>query len=78
MEGMQMAATDDAQAMLEAGAPPHNLNAWHAIDWQRVGEEVKRLQVRIVKATQTNRQCKRKSLQWLRAILANSLVQRKS
>ena len=60
-----MAATNEAQATLEAGAPPHNTKAWQAIDWQRVHECVKRLQARIVKATQANRHCRRKSLQWL-------------
>ena len=64
-----MAATDEAQATPEAGAPPHKLNTWHGtwngIDWQRVGEGVKRLQVRIVKATQINRRGKVKALQWL-------------
>ena len=60
-----MAATDEAQATPEAGAPPHKPNTWHGIDWQRVREGVKRLQARIVKATQIGKHGKRKALQWL-------------
>ena len=60
-----MAATDEAQATLGAGAPPHKLSTWHDIDWQDVREQVKRLQVRIVKATQHNRRGKVNALQWL-------------
>lgn len=58
-----MAATDEAQATLGAGAPPHKLSTWHDIDWQDVREQVKRLQARIVKATQHNRRGKVNALQ---------------
>lgn len=38
---------------------------WHSIDWAKCHREVRRLQVRIVKATQEGRHGKVKSLQWL-------------
>ena len=38
---------------------------WQGIDWSRVKRQVKRLQVRIVKATQAGRRGKAKALQWL-------------
>lgn len=46
-----------------AGAPPHG--DWHAINWRAVHTTVRRLQVRIVKATQENRWGKVKALQRL-------------
>lgn len=41
------------------------LDQWHAIDWQKATQNVKRLQARIVKATQARRYGKVKALQWL-------------
>lgn len=50
---------------LQAGAVSRELTDWHAIDWQKVNEEVRRLQARIVKATQEGRWNKVKALQHL-------------
>src|SRR3954462_12443710 len=47
------------------GAVSHDQVKWHAIDWQAVNEVVRRLQVRIVKATQEGRWGKVKALQYL-------------
>jgi RNA-directed DNA polymerase len=48
-----------------AGASPHLIDDWHAINWQKVTEEVRRLQARIVKATKEKRWGKVKALQRL-------------
>ena len=48
-----------------AGAASHQQVDWHAIDWQRVHQNVRRLQARIVKATQAGRWGKVKALQRL-------------
>lgn len=48
-----------------AGAPSGDPLAWHSIDWANCHREVRRLQARIVKATQEGRLGKVKSLQWL-------------
>jgi RNA-directed DNA polymerase len=47
------------------GAPFHGVTDWHAIDWQNVNHTVRRLQARIVKATQEKRWGKVKALQRL-------------
>lgn len=47
-----------------AGAASHSVD-WHAINWQEVHENVRRLQARIVKATQAGRWGKVKALQHL-------------
>lgn len=47
------------------GAVSHNVGGWHAIDWQQAHAHVRRLQARIVKATQEGRWNKVKSLQRL-------------
>ncbi len=39
-------------AMSIAGAASRQAVDWHAIDWQKAHETVRRLQARIVKATQ--------------------------
>jgi len=49
----------------QAGAAPHVQVAWHAIDWQQTHQNVRRLQARIVKATQEGRWGKVKALQRL-------------
>lgn len=49
----------------EAGAVSHNKSDWHAINWQKVNQTVRRLQARIVKATQEKRWGKVKALQHL-------------
>ncbi|MFL5667496.1 MAG: group II intron reverse transcriptase/maturase [Ktedonobacteraceae bacterium] len=47
------------------GAPFHGVTDWHAIDWQSATHNVRRLQARIVKATQEKRWGKVKALQRL-------------
>jgi len=48
-----------------AGAASHNQVDWQAIDWQKAHRNVRRLQARIVKATQEGRWNKVKALQHL-------------
>ncbi len=48
-----------------AGASFHGVRDWHAIDWQKVHRKVRRLQGRIVKATQEGKWNKVKTLQRL-------------
>ena len=48
-----------------AGASFHAVTDWHAINWQKVHQNVRRLQARIVKATQEKRWGKVKALQRL-------------
>lgn len=48
-----------------AGAVSHKAKNWHDIDWRAVNRHVRRLQVRIVKATQEGRWGKVKALQRL-------------
>ena len=38
-----------------AGAAPHEATRWHSINWRKVWRSVRRLQARIVKATQAGR-----------------------
>jgi RNA-directed DNA polymerase len=60
--------TEEAKQMTaagSAGAASHGGVAWHAIKWQRVHQTVRRLQARIVKATQAGRWGKVKALQHL-------------
>lgn len=52
-------------AELSAGAASHAVGDWHAIDWQAVNQNVRRLQARIVKATKEGRWAKVKALQRL-------------
>ncbi len=52
-------------AGLPAGAASHAEVDWHSIDWHQVNENVRRLQARIVKATQAGRWGKVKALQRL-------------
>ena len=49
----------------QVSAPTHNNTDWHAINWQAVNENVRRLQARIVKAEQEGRQGKVNALQRL-------------
>ncbi len=60
-----MTATTAAQADSVAGAASHDTVDWHAIDWRRVKQTVRRLQARIVKATQEGRWGKVQALQHL-------------
>jgi RNA-directed DNA polymerase len=48
-----------------AGAASHAVGDWHAIDWQSVNQNERRLQARIVKATKEGRWSKVKALQRL-------------
>ena len=48
-----------------AGAPAHDQEGWHAIAWPAAYHNVRRLQARIVKATQEGRGGKVKALQHL-------------
>lgn len=59
-EGMQM-TTQEVCAGAPSGEPTH----WHGIDWAKCYREVRRLQARIVKATQEGRWGKVNALQWL-------------
>ena len=52
-------------AELSAGAVSDNTLEWHAINWQKAHENVRRLQARIVKATQAGKRGKAKALQHL-------------
>jgi RNA-directed DNA polymerase len=52
-------------ALTQAGALSHNALNWHAIHWPAVHRNVRRLQARIVKATQEKRWGKVKALQHL-------------
>ena len=50
---------------LPADAVSHELTNWHAINWRQVAENVRRLQARIVKATQARKWRKVHALQHL-------------
>ena len=51
--------------VISVGAAPHGAVEWHAIHWRAVYRNVRRLQARIVKATQEGRWGKVKALQHL-------------
>ena len=52
-------------AVATAGAASREAIDWHAIDWRQVNQNVRRLQARIVKATQEGRWGKVRALQHL-------------
>jgi len=56
--------TEEPQAG-STGAPFHGVTDWHAIDWKSAHRTVRRLQARIVKATQEKRWGKVNALQRL-------------
>lgn len=61
-----MAATAEAgNRSSSAGAPADDESVWSQVDWQRAEHEIRRLQVRIAKATQAGRWNKVKALQHL-------------
>src|SRR5262249_19390693 len=60
-----MTALSTATTKEKAGAASRDTGEWHAIDWRRVTRNVRRLQVRIVKALQAGRWGKVKALQHL-------------
>ncbi len=64
-EEKQMTVNSTAQAEMRAGAASHETVDWHAIDWQKVHRNVRRLQARIVKAVQAGKWGKAKALQRL-------------
>ena len=58
-----MTAKPTVRTVSVAGAVSHDLLEWHAIDWRRVQQNVRRLQARIVKAVQEGRWGKVRALQ---------------
>ena len=66
-EGKQMTASSTTARTVEvgAGAPSHSERIWLQAEWHRIQAEVRRLQVRIAKATQESRWGKVKALQRL-------------
>jgi RNA-directed DNA polymerase len=60
-----MTAPTPAPADTGAGATSHGTVDWHAIDWHHVQRNVRRLQARIVKATQDGKPGRVKALQRL-------------
>jgi RNA-directed DNA polymerase len=60
-----MSASNHLETEKHAGAVSHNEEHWYAIDWQKVNQEVRRLQIRIVKAQQEGKRGKVKALQRL-------------
>src|SRR5712692_8978108 len=61
-KGKQM--TEELEEV-STGAPFHRVTDWHAIDWESANHNVRRLQARIVKATQEKKWNKVKALQRL-------------
>jgi RNA-directed DNA polymerase len=49
----------------KTGAPGDNTTGWRAIDWQKARNEVRRLHMRIAKATKEGKYGKVKALQWI-------------
>src|SRR5215510_4924698 len=60
-----MTALSTATTKEKAGAASRDTGEWHAIDWRRVTRNVRRLQVRIVKALQAGKWGKVRALQHL-------------
>src|SRR5215470_17100944 len=57
--------TAETSESMKAGATSHRTTDWHAIDWYQAQRNVRRLQARIVKATQQGKWGKVKALQHL-------------
>ena len=55
------------------GASAHDTDSWHDIDWRQVSGNVRRLQARIVKATQEGRWGKMKAFGLPRPVNARQL-----
>jgi RNA-directed DNA polymerase len=53
--GEPIEETEQMTAPVQAGAVSHKEVDWHAINWQKAHTIVRRLQARIVKATQVGR-----------------------
>ncbi len=64
-EAKQMTANTTEQTEMNAGAASHVEEGWHSINWQKAHENVRRLQARIVKATQEGKWGRVKALQRL-------------
>jgi RNA-directed DNA polymerase len=60
-----MTAPAAAQAEMAAGAAAHDALDWYAIEWRRVPQTVRRLQVRLVQAIQEGRWGKVRAVQYL-------------
>jgi RNA-directed DNA polymerase len=60
-----MTAEVNTSAFTTADAPPHDVLNWHAIDWQKAMRNMRRIQARIVKATQAGNWRKVRALQRL-------------
>lgn len=60
-EGKQMTVVKQTLT----GAPETTITDWDSINWKKIREDVKRLQIRIAKAVKEKRHNKVKSLQWL-------------
>ncbi|MDQ2827957.1 MAG: reverse transcriptase N-terminal domain-containing protein, partial [Chloroflexota bacterium] len=60
-----IASVTAAAGDTDTGAPSHGTGDWHQIDWYHTTKTVRRLQARIVKATQDGRWGKVKALQHL-------------
>jgi len=54
-----------SRAVLSPGAASHREDCWDKIDWRHVNDNVRRLQVRIVKATKEGRRGRVQALQRL-------------
>ena len=55
----------NAQVIDVAYASPDYFEHWHGINWRKCHEKVRKMQARIVKATQEGRWRTVKALQWL-------------
>src|SRR5258708_31462556 len=64
-EAKQMAANTPAQAGTDAGAVSHEEMDWDSINWNAAHQNVRRLQMRIVKTTKAGRWAKVKPFQRL-------------
>ncbi len=65
MMGETKATAPRTRAIATPGAAPHTPTDWHAIHWRQVERQVRRLQARIVQATQAGRWGKVRALQHL-------------
>ncbi len=65
MTGETKATAPRTRAAATPGAAPHTPTDWHAIHWRQVERQVRRLQARIVQATQAGRWGKVRALQHL-------------
>jgi len=60
-----MTATMTIDCPALADAPSHDEKSWHAVNWRKANRNVRRLQARIVKAVQSGKRHKARSLQRL-------------